>query len=205
MIVGVEQGTYSVNIGTRQFTVSGLSFEPTKECVLMVLNITQDKIYYAAAQSYTKSLTISQGDSSDSYVFEYSSIFPVLGDDELHIQLQDDTALATADNQATLNALVTALNALVTISNQKILTDDKVHILLQQIRDGIALPPWYVDASNSLNTSGTSTVTLVNSTQTIGTVTTVGGLTNIGGFSAGLITENATFEDWGISVRALLI
>lgn len=90
MIVGVEQGTYTVSAGTRQFTVSGLSFEPTKEGVLMVLNITQDKIYYAAAQSYTKSLTITQEGSSDSYVFEYSTIFPVLGaNDILHIQLQE--------------------------------------------------------------------------------------------------------------------
>jgi hypothetical protein len=89
MIVGVEQGSYTVNAGTRQITLSGLTFTPTIESILVVLNITQDKMYYAAAQTYTRTLTITP--SGANFILEYQNleIFPVLGaNDKLHIQIQ---------------------------------------------------------------------------------------------------------------------
>jgi hypothetical protein len=86
-----------------------------------------------------------------------------------------------------------------------VVTNEKVYLLLQQIRDALAMPVWYVDASNSLNTSGTSTVTLVNNTQTIGTVTTLGDQTNIGAKPADMVTENDSFIDWATSIRSLII
>lgn len=199
IIIGVDQGTYTATAGTRTISLSSLDFTPTIESLLYVYNITQDKTYYAAANTHNK-CSISGND------IIFQGFFPVLGEsDKIHIQFGYDSDPSTEAKQTTLNSLVTALNALVTVSNQKVLTDDKVHVVLQQIRDSINTPVYYTEATNSLITSGTSTVTLVNSTQTIGTVTTLTGQTNIGGFPADMITENNSYADWGVSVRSLLI
>jgi uncharacterized protein YkvS len=87
-----------------------------------------------------------------------------------------------------------------------VVTNEKVYLLLQQIRDALAMPVWYVDASNSLNTSGTSTVTFAanQDIRTVTTVSTLSNQTNIGGFSADMVTENDSFIDWATSIRSLI-
>jgi hypothetical protein len=87
VIIGVNQGSYTVNANTRQITLSNLYFTPTIESLYVVLNITQDKMYYAAAQSYTKPVTITADGSN--WILEYSTIFPILAaGDKLHIQFE---------------------------------------------------------------------------------------------------------------------
>jgi hypothetical protein len=87
VIIGVNQGSYTVNANTRQITLSDLYFTPSIESLYVVLNITQDKMYYAAAQSYTKPVTITA--DGDNWILEYSSIFPILAaGDKLHIQFE---------------------------------------------------------------------------------------------------------------------
>lgn len=107
---------------------------------------------------------------------------------------------STAAKQDTMIALITALNALVTTIKTSQLTDDKTHIVLQQIRDAIALPPDYNEATNARNVGGAVTV----SSGTVTSVTTLVGQTNIGGFTADMITENNSFQDWSASVRSKL-
>lgn len=84
-------------------------------------------------------------------------------------------------------------------------SNDKTHLLLQQIRDAIAMRPDYVEATNTQAISGTIAIAGMTGTNTITTVTTLVGQTNIGGFSADMMTENNSFQDWGLSIRSLLI
>jgi S-adenosylmethionine hydrolase len=82
---------------------------------------------------------------------------------------------------------------------------DKTHLLLQQIRDSISMRPDYVEASNSQLVSVTGSVGTTVASGTITQVTTVLGQTNLGGFSADMMVENNMFQDWGLSIRSLLI
>lgn len=107
---------------------------------------------------------------------------------------------ATEDKQDSQITLETALNALVTALNSTVTTNDKIHLLLQQIRDGIQMPVDYVEASNAKN--------ILPVGGTVSTVTTVGTVTNqtnIGGFSADQMTENNSYQDWGLSIRSNII
>jgi len=110
---------------------------------------------------------------------------------------------ATEEKQDSQITLETALNALITTLNSTVATNDKTHLLLQQIRDSISMRPDYVEGSNSQNVSGA--VTVSGSLTTVATVTTLTGQTNIGGFPADMMTENSSYQDWGLSIRSLLI
>jgi hypothetical protein len=124
-----------------------------------------------------------------------------------HVQIDNELGSvinpATESGQTAQIALETAIKALITTLNSTVTTNDKTHLLLQQIRDAIAMPPDYVEATNSKNISGSVASTI--SSGTVTQVTTVVGQTNIGGFSADMITENNSFQDWGLSIRSLII
>lgn len=105
---------------------------------------------------------------------------------------------ATETKQDSQIVLETALNTLITTLNNTVTTNDKTHLLLQQIRDAIAMPVDYNEASNSKNINGAVTISS-------GTITTLSNQTNIGGFSADMMTENTSFQDWGLSIRSLII
>lgn len=140
---------------------------------------------------------------------------PYVGDDGFakHVTLVDgrvpvdiDMAtegIATSSKQDEQIALATTLNALNVTLQKTVLSWDKVHKLLQETRDGISMPVDYDEATNAkriLSAGG--------SLSTVSTVTTVGTITNqsnIGGFSADMMTENTSFQDWGISTRSLYI
>jgi len=112
------------------------------------------------------------------------------------------TGAATSAKQDSQIVLETALKTLITTLNSTVTTNDKTHLLLQQIRDSIAMRPDYVEATNTQAISGTVAVAGITGTATITTLTNQ---TNIGGFSADMITENASFQDWAISIRSLYI
>jgi hypothetical protein len=96
VIIGFDQGSYTVNAGTRQITLSGLSFVPTIESLLYVLNYTQSDTYYALAEGLTNWVTITDNeDDPQTYTLEYSSLakFPQLEDgDIIHIQFASKTS-----------------------------------------------------------------------------------------------------------------
>lgn len=110
---------------------------------------------------------------------------------------------ATKAKQDEQIALATTLNALNITLQKTVLSWDKVHKLLQETRDGYTMRPDYVEASNSQNVSGA--VSVSGSLTTVSTVTTVGNQTNIGGFSADMMAEGSSFQDWGISIRSNII
>jgi len=81
ILVGSDQGNYSVTNGARTITLSGLSFTPTIEQLAYVFNKTQDTLYYAPIA--TKALCTLSG-----LVITIDSSFDVLATgDEIHIQL----------------------------------------------------------------------------------------------------------------------
>jgi hypothetical protein len=89
------------------------------------------------------------------------------------------------------------------------MTNEKLYLLLQQIRDSIAMRPDYVEATNSQNVSGavTATVTFAanQDIRTVSTVSTLTNQTNIGGMTADMVTENNSYTDWALSIRSLII
>jgi len=82
------------------------------------------------------------------------------------------------------------------------LSDDKVHLLLQQIRDSIRMPINYNEATNTTNITGAVTVTW--SISLVSNVQSVANQVNLGGFSADLMVENNTRQDWGVTIRSLI-
>lgn len=82
IVIGVDGNTqYSVGDGTRDITLSGLSFTPILENILYVFNKTQNKLYYAPAQNLAKA-------SLTGLVITFESSFPALvTGDILHIQV----------------------------------------------------------------------------------------------------------------------
>ena len=91
IVIGVDQGSYSVSNGTREITLSGLSFTPTLESLLYLFNTTQDKQYFAQGESYAKEITITP--SGNNYILTYQDIFPELATgDKMHIQFWTEGA-----------------------------------------------------------------------------------------------------------------
>jgi hypothetical protein len=86
IVIGIDEGSYSVNAGTRQVTLSGITtFTPTIEALLYFLNDIQNVTYFAQAATYAKEVTITT--SGSDYILEYQDIFPVLvAGDKIHIQ-----------------------------------------------------------------------------------------------------------------------
>lgn len=81
ILIGSDEGAYTVTNGARTITLTGLSFIPTQEQLAYVYNKTQDKLYYAPAVGLAK-CTISGG------VITFDSTFPVLvTGDIIHIQM----------------------------------------------------------------------------------------------------------------------
>jgi hypothetical protein len=81
ILIGSDEGAYTVANGARTITLTGLSFTPTMEQLAYVYNKTQDKLYYAPAPSLAK-CTLSSG------VITIDSTFPVLATgDVVHIQM----------------------------------------------------------------------------------------------------------------------
>lgn len=96
IVIGWDQGSYTPNAGTRQITLSGLSFTPSVTGLLYVHNYTQKITYFAQAKSYDKSITLTA--DGDDWIMEYQelSTFPPLGaNDVIHIQFDD---INNADN-----------------------------------------------------------------------------------------------------------
>ena len=58
IVIGIDQGSYSVGNGTRQVTLSELDFTPTIDGLLYFFNSTQDIQYFAQAETYAKDVTI---------------------------------------------------------------------------------------------------------------------------------------------------
>lgn len=81
------------------------------------------------------------------------------------------------------------------------LSDDKVHLLLQQIRDSIRMPVNYNEATNTTNITGSVSV---SSLPTLNSVTTLTNQTNIWGYAADLMAENNSRQDWGVTIRSLI-
>lgn len=80
ILIGSDEGTYTVTNGARTITLTGLSFVPTIEQLAYVYNKTQDKLYYAPAEGCAK-CTLSAG------VITIDSSFAVLATgDIVHIQ-----------------------------------------------------------------------------------------------------------------------
>jgi hypothetical protein len=88
IVIGIDEGSYSIGVGTRQVTLSGITtFTPTIEALLYFFNSIQDIQYFAQADSYAKEVTITP--SGDNYILEYEdlSTFPPLeSGDKIHIQ-----------------------------------------------------------------------------------------------------------------------
>ena len=83
--IGVDVGSYSAGDGTRIITLSDLGFTPTQEGLLFVVNITQNRLYYATAPELMKA-TI----SGSTIVIDNDPDFPLLASgDVLHIQMDD--------------------------------------------------------------------------------------------------------------------
>ncbi len=81
ILVGSDEGIYTVTNGARTITLTGLSFTPSIEQLAYVYNKTQDKLYYAPAPGLAK-CTLSAG------VITIDASFPVLATgDIVHIQM----------------------------------------------------------------------------------------------------------------------
>jgi len=106
MILGQDQ--YEVNVGTRKITIKNIDFKLTQEGLFYVLNVTQGKIYYVAAQSYIKA-------SVDGNYIIYDSLetFPVLqAGDVMHIQLEnlDSVNSGNLKSEKILENILAAIN-----------------------------------------------------------------------------------------------
>lgn len=82
IVVGSDEGSYSVGNGTREITLTGLSYTPTTEQIAYVFNITQNKLYHSPVKGLAKS-TIAGG------VITYAATITELlvTGDIIHIQL----------------------------------------------------------------------------------------------------------------------
>lgn len=82
------------------------------------------------------------------------------------------------------------------------LSDDKVHLLLQQIRDSIRMPINYNEATNTTNIAWAVTVSW--NITTVSAVTSLTNQVNIWGYAADLMAENNSRQDWGVTIRSLI-
>jgi len=105
--IGVDVGSYSAGNGTRIITLSDLGFVPTQEGLLFVVNITQNRLYYATAPELMKA-TI----SGSTIVIDTDPDFPLLETgDVLHIQMDNGAALPVSNSVLTsaVDGITTAL------------------------------------------------------------------------------------------------
>lgn len=87
IVIGIDQGEYIPNVGTKTVTLSKLDFVPTVDALLYFFNTTQDVQYFAQAESFAKDITITA--DGDDWILEYQDLatFNTLGaNDVLHIQ-----------------------------------------------------------------------------------------------------------------------
>jgi len=81
IIIGSDEGSYTVTNSGRTITLTGLYFVPKQEQLAYVFNKTQDKLYYAPAEGIALA-TLAGG------VITIDSTFPILiSGDILHIQM----------------------------------------------------------------------------------------------------------------------
>jgi len=81
IVVGSDEGSYTVTNSGRTITLTGLYFVPKQEQLAYVFNKTQDKLYYAPAEGIALA-TLAGG------VITIASTFPILiSGDILHIQM----------------------------------------------------------------------------------------------------------------------
>jgi hypothetical protein len=88
IVIGIDEGSYSIGVGTKQVTLSGITtFVPTIDSLLYFFNTSQDIQYFAQAETYAKEVTITT--SGSDYILEYQdlSTFPeLISGDKIHIQ-----------------------------------------------------------------------------------------------------------------------
>lgn len=81
IVIGSDEGSYTVTNSGRTITLTGLYFVPKQEQLAYVFNKTQDKLYYAPAEGIALA-TLAGG------VITIDSTFPILiSGDILHIQM----------------------------------------------------------------------------------------------------------------------
>ena len=81
IVIGSDEGTYTVTNGARTITLAGLSFTPSNEQLAYIYNKTQDKLYYAPGEGLAKATLAG-------LVITIDASFPVLATgDVLHIQM----------------------------------------------------------------------------------------------------------------------